>query len=65
MFLSNFRTKAKEMARMLADKRPTADEKVVSHAVFAAKYDVHSHLDMREARNMNVLQYHNVDVSLF
>ncbi|KAI6216557.1 Glucuronosyltransferase [Aphelenchoides fujianensis] len=61
----SFRTKAKEMARMLADKPQSADEKVVAHAVFAAKYDAHAHLDMREARHMNPLQYHNVDVLAF
>ncbi|KAI6196064.1 Glucuronosyltransferase [Aphelenchoides besseyi] len=60
----SFRLRAKEIAEMLANKPEDATETMVKHAVFAAKFNVHEHLDM-EGRKMSFITYYNCDVFVF
>ncbi|KAI6226244.1 UDP-glucuronosyltransferase [Aphelenchoides fujianensis] len=60
----DFRRNAQRMAAILAAKPMSADQKVVKFAEFAAKFDVHEHLDFY-GRHLNTIQYHSLDVFAF
>ncbi|KAI6171774.1 Glucuronosyltransferase [Aphelenchoides besseyi] len=60
----SFRLRAKEVAQMLANKPEDATETMTKHAVFAANFNVHEHLDM-EGRKMSFITYYNCDVFVF
>ncbi|KAI6238746.1 UDP-glucuronosyltransferase [Aphelenchoides fujianensis] len=59
-----FRRNARQMAAILAAKPMSGDQKVVKFAEFAAKFDVHEHLDLY-GRHLNTIQYHSLDVFAF
>jgi hypothetical protein len=57
----SFKKKANELARMIAKKPISADERIVKYAEFAAEFDVHEALDIY-GRNLSVIEFYNIDV---
>ncbi|CAD5213344.1 unnamed protein product [Bursaphelenchus xylophilus] len=58
-----YKLRAQELSQLLKDKPDTPEQRIIKTAEFAAKHDVHKHLELA-GRNMNIFQYYNVDVFL-
>jgi 2-hydroxyacylsphingosine 1-beta-galactosyltransferase len=57
----SFKKKANELARMIAKKPISVDERIVKYAEFAAEFDVDEALDI-SGRNLSTIEFYNIDV---
>lgn len=57
----DYMRKAKELSDLIRSKPMNADERLIKYVEFAAKYDVHSALDLN-GRYLSTIEYYNLDV---
>ncbi|KAI6196348.1 hypothetical protein M3Y94_01098400 [Aphelenchoides besseyi] len=58
-----YKENAQKLAEILAAKT-SPDERLVKYTEFAARFDVHEHLDL-PGRHLSVVEYYNLDVLTF
>jgi UDP-N-acetylglucosamine transferase subunit ALG13 len=57
----HYMQKAKELSEIIRNKPMNPDDRLIRHVEFAAKYDVHSALDLH-GRYLSTIEYYNLDI---
>ncbi|CAD5228143.1 unnamed protein product [Bursaphelenchus xylophilus] len=57
----SYKEKSQKLSKIIRDKPQSPEERIVKACEFAAKYELHEHLDL-PGRTLGVIEFYNIDV---